>query len=69
MTEKELQTYLQKRFPCENEACDWKEFKSLKNCFNGKEGAELCNQGKTRTASGTFDGTAKSPDNSYLKSP
>ena len=30
MTEKELQTYLQERFPCENEACDWKEMKSLK---------------------------------------
>ncbi|MBD5319491.1 MAG: AAA family ATPase [Bacteroides sp.] len=41
MTEKELQTYLQNRFPCENEACDWKEFKNLKNCFNGKEGDDV----------------------------
>lgn len=41
MTEKELQTYLQNRFPCENEACDWKEMKSLKNCFNGKEGDDV----------------------------
>lgn len=41
MTEKELQVYLQQRFPCENEACDWKEFKSLKNCFNGKEGDDV----------------------------
>ena len=41
MTEKELQTYLQERFPCENEACDWKEMKSLKNCFNGKEGDDV----------------------------
>lgn len=41
MTEKELQKYLQKRFPCENEACDWKEYKSLKNCFNGKEGDDV----------------------------
>lgn len=41
MTEKELQEYLQKRFPCENEACDWKEFKNLKNCFNGKEGDDV----------------------------
>lgn len=41
MTEKGLQEYLQKRFPCENEACDWKEFKSLKNCFNGKEGDDV----------------------------
>lgn len=41
MTEKELQVYLQKRFPYENETCDWKEFKSLKNCFNGKEGDDV----------------------------
>lgn len=41
MTEKELQTYLQNRFPFENEACDWKEMKSLKNCFNGKEGDDV----------------------------
>lgn len=41
MTEKELQPYLLRRFPCENEACDWKEFKSLKNCFNGKEGDDV----------------------------
>lgn len=41
MTEKELQAYLQKRFPNENEACDWKEFKNLKNCFNGKEGDDI----------------------------
>lgn len=41
MTEKELQKYLQKRFPCENEACEWKEYKSLKNCFNGKEGDDV----------------------------
>lgn len=41
MTEKELQIYLQERFPYENEACDWKEFKSLKNCFNGKEGDDV----------------------------
>ena len=41
MTERELQIYLQERFPCENEACDWKEMKSLKNCFNGKEGDDV----------------------------
>ena len=41
MTEKELQVYLQQRFPNENEACDWKEFKNLKNCFNGKEGDDV----------------------------
>lgn len=41
MTEQELKLYLQKRFPCENETCDWKEFKNLKNCFNGKEGDDV----------------------------
>lgn len=41
MTEKELQIYLQKRFPNENEACDWKEFKTIKNCFNGKDGDDV----------------------------
>lgn len=41
MTERELQIYLQERFPCENECCDWKEMKSLKNCFNGKEGDDV----------------------------
>lgn len=41
MTEKELQVYLKNRFPYENEACDWKEFKSLKNFFNGKEGDDV----------------------------
>lgn len=41
MTELELQAYLHDRFPCENEACDWKEFKCLKNCFNGKEGDDV----------------------------
>ena len=41
MTEKELHTYLLERFPYENEACDWKEMKSLKNCFNGKEGDDV----------------------------
>lgn len=41
MTEKELQIYLKEHFPYENEACDWKEFKSLKNCFNGKAGDDV----------------------------
>lgn len=41
MTESELQIYLQKRFPNENEACEWKEFKSLKHFFNGKEGDDV----------------------------
>ncbi len=37
MTEKELQQYLLANYPKENEACEWKEFKNLKNDFNGKE--------------------------------
>lgn len=37
MTEQELQQYLIKRYPKEDEACEWKEFKSLKNDFNGRE--------------------------------
>lgn len=37
MTEQELQQYLMKHYPKEDEACDWKEFKSLKNDFNGHE--------------------------------
>lgn len=37
MTEEELQTYLQTNFPQENAHCEWKEFKTLKNDFNGKE--------------------------------
>ena len=31
MTEKELQNYLITNFSIENEKCEWKEFKSLKN--------------------------------------
>lgn len=35
MTEKELQLYLKAHYPQENEGCEWKEFKNLKNDFNG----------------------------------
>lgn len=35
MTEHELQQYLIKRYPKEDEACEWKELKCLKNDFNG----------------------------------
>jgi ATP-dependent DNA helicase RecG len=35
MTEKELQEYLQANYPIENEKCEWKEFKSLKNSISG----------------------------------
>lgn len=37
MTEQELQQYLKTQYPKENEGCEWKEFKNLKNDFNGKE--------------------------------
>lgn len=41
MTEKELQNYLIYNFPIENEKCEWKEFKSLKNSIAGKEGDDI----------------------------
>ena len=37
MTEKDLQLYLLSKYHEENEECEWKEFKNLKNDFNGKE--------------------------------
>lgn len=37
MTELELQQYLVKQYPIENEGCEWKEFKNLKNDFCGHE--------------------------------
>lgn len=37
MTEIELRKYLRANFPKENEGNEWKEFKNLKNDFNGKE--------------------------------
>ena len=37
MKEQELQQYLLSKYPKENEECEWKEFKNLKNDFNGKE--------------------------------
>lgn len=36
MTEVQLQQYLLLKYPRENEECEWKEFKSLKNDFSGK---------------------------------
>lgn len=36
-TESELQQYLISKYPNENEGCEWKEFKNLKNDFCGKE--------------------------------
>ncbi|MDO4165707.1 MAG: putative DNA binding domain-containing protein, partial [Bacteroides sp.] len=37
MTESELQQYLQCKYPQENESCEWKEFKNIKNSFCGDE--------------------------------
>lgn len=41
MTEKELQEYLLSHYPVEDEKCDWKEMKNLKNSFNGHEGEDV----------------------------
>lgn len=41
MTEKELQEYIKINFPIENEKCEWKEFKSLKNSVAGKESNDI----------------------------
>lgn len=41
MTELELTKYLQLNYPFENEKCEWKEFKSLKNCVAGKKGEDI----------------------------
>ncbi|MEN9914614.1 MAG: hypothetical protein RL528_1373 [Bacteroidota bacterium] len=41
MTEQELKKYLQTQFPRENEACEWKEFKSLKHSFSGTSGNDI----------------------------
>ena len=37
MTEQALQQYLSKQYPKEDESCEWKEFKNLKNDFSGHE--------------------------------
>lgn len=41
MTENELHNYLINNFSIENEKCEWKEFKSLKNSVAGKEGNDI----------------------------
>lgn len=41
MTEKELQDYLKTNYPIENEKCEWKEFKSLKNSVAGDVGKDM----------------------------
>ena len=41
MTNRELQEYLKKRFPIENEQWEWKEFSHLKHTVKGKEGEDI----------------------------
>lgn len=41
MTEKELHDYLMTNYPIENEKCEWKEFKSLKNSVSGSAGNDI----------------------------
>lgn len=41
MIEQELQQYLLSKYPQENEGCEWKEFKNLKNDFCGKEKEDI----------------------------
>ena len=37
MTETDLTAYLRKHYPQENEACEWKEFRNLKNRWNSRK--------------------------------
>lgn len=41
MTEAELKQYIQSRYPCENESCDWKEFSNLKHVVKGHAGDDI----------------------------
>ena len=41
MTEQEIRTYIKSIFPCENEACDWKDYSNLKHTLCGKEGDDV----------------------------
>ena len=41
MTEKELHEFLMSHYPVEDERCDWKEMKNLKNSFNGHGGEDV----------------------------
>ena len=41
MTEIELREFLLSHYPVEDEKCDWKEMKNLKNSFNGHEGEDV----------------------------
>jgi len=41
MDERELQQYLQRLYPVENEGCEWKEFKRLRHAVSGSKGADI----------------------------
>lgn len=41
MTENELKEFLLRSYHIEDEKCDWKEMKNLKNSFNGHEGEDV----------------------------
>lgn len=41
MTEQELKQYLRNNYPKEDDSCDWKEMKNLKNSFAGDEGDDV----------------------------
>ncbi len=41
MNENELKKYLQRNYPIENEACEWKEYKSLKHSVSGSQGDDI----------------------------
>lgn len=44
MTEQELREFLDSHYPVEDEKCDWKEMKNLKNSFNGHEGEDVMSE-------------------------
>ena len=41
MNEQELQQFLLDKYPKENAACEWKEFKNLKNAVTGEKGKDI----------------------------
>ena len=41
MNEQELRDYILQNYPKEDEKCEWKEFRNLKNMFSGNEGADV----------------------------
>jgi len=41
MTEKELQAYIQREFPKENEYCEWKAFSNLTHSVSGRKGEDI----------------------------